>query len=121
VWLGKPLVEVRTKVGGTLHFTLDTGAQASFLNASILERVGARTRALHARVFGVARTGGQTDRVVPGLTVNLGGKQLRLEDVIVYDPPPPSLINCDGILGSDIAHFGKIRIDATNGLFSIAD
>ncbi len=121
VWLGKPLVAVRTKVGGTLHFTLDTGAQASFLNASILERVGARTRALHARVFGVAKTGGQTDRVVPGLTVNLGGKQLRLEDVIVYDPPPPSLINCDGILGSDIAHFGKIRIDATNGLFSIAD
>jgi predicted aspartyl protease len=121
VWLGKPLVEVRTKVGGTLHFTLDTGAQASFLNASMLERVGARTTALHARVFGVARTGGRTDRVVPGPAVNVGGKQLRLEDVIVYDAPPPSLINCDGILGSDIAHFGKIRIDATNGLFSIAD
>ena len=49
VWLGKPLVEVRTK-GGTLHFTLDTGAQATFLSASLLERVGARTRALHVRM-----------------------------------------------------------------------
>lgn len=121
VWVGKPLVEVRTKPGGTLHFTLDTGAQASFLNAAILERVGARTRASHARVFGIAMTGGRTERVIPGLNVNVGGKQLRLEDVIIYGPSTSGLINCDGILGSDIAHFGEIRIDATNGLFSIAD
>ena len=118
-WLGKPLVEVRTESGKTLHFTLDTGAQASFLNASMVETVGARTRASHARVFGIARTGSRTERVVPALMLEIGGKRVRLEDVIVYGPPAPSLINCDGILGSDIAHLGQIRIDATNGVFSV--
>jgi len=37
----------------------------------------------------------------------------------VYGPAYSGLINCDGILGSDVAQFGKIRIDATNGLFSL--
>jgi hypothetical protein len=120
-WMGKPLVEVRTKLDGTLHFTLDTGAQASFLNVSIVELGGIKTRPSYARVFGIARTGGHTNRAVAGLTLNVGGKRLRLEDMIVYDPPSSGIINCDGILGSNIAHFGKIRIDATNGLFSIED
>jgi predicted aspartyl protease len=121
VWVGKPLVQVRAKHGGRLRFALDTGAQASFLNASILERVGVATRASEAIVFGVARTGGRTNRVVPVLTLDVGGKSLRLESVIVYGPVSSGMINCDGILGSDIARFGKIRIDATNGLFSVGE
>jgi predicted aspartyl protease len=118
-WVGKPLIAVRTKLGGTLHFTIDTGAQSSFLNASILKRVGARTSVSGARVFGIAMTGQQTNRVVPSLTLDVAGKSLRLPNVIVYGPAYSSLINCDGVLGSDIAQFGKIRIDATNGLFSV--
>jgi predicted aspartyl protease len=118
-WVGKPFVEVRTKLGGTLHFTLDTGAQSSFLNASILNRVGATTSKSNTRVFGIAKTGQQTDRVAPSLTLDVAGKSLRLPGVIVYGPVYSSLINCDGVLGSDIAQFGKIRIDATNGLFSV--
>jgi hypothetical protein len=119
LWLGKPLVEVRTKLGGIHHFTLDTGAQASFLDVSMVERVGASTRPSHARVFGIAKTGGRADRAIPGLALDVGGQLVLLEDVIVYGPVPPSIINCDGILGSDIARFGQIRIDASNGLFSI--
>ena len=118
-WLGKPLIEVHTKLGGTLHFTLDTGAQSSFLNASILERVGAATSISAARVFGIAKTGQQTNRVVPSLRLEVAGKSMRLLSVIVYGPAYSGLINCDGVLGSDIAQFGKIRIDATNGLFSV--
>ena len=119
MWVGKPLIEVRTKLGGALHFALDTGAQSSFLNASILERVGAPTSISDTRVFGIAKTGQQTNRVVPSLTLDVAGKTLRLLSVIVYGPVYSSLINCDGVLGSDIAQFGKIRIDATNGLFSV--
>jgi predicted aspartyl protease len=119
IWVGKPLIEVRSKLGGTLHFTLDTGAQSSFLNASIIERVGAATSISDARVFGIAKTGQQTNRVAPSLTLDVAGKSLRLPNVIVYGPVYSGLINCDGVLGSDIAQFGKIRIDATNGLFSV--
>jgi predicted aspartyl protease len=119
MWVGKPLIEVRTKLGGTLHFALDTGAQSSFLNASILERVGAVTSISDTRVFGIAKTGQQTNRVVPLLTLDVAGKSLRLPHVIVYGPAYSSLINCDGVFGSDIAQFGRIRIDATNGMFSV--
>src|SRR5258706_6427677 len=84
VWVGKPLITVRTKLGGTLHFTIDTGAQSSFLNASTLERVGATTSISDARVFGIAKTGQQTNRAVPSLTLEVAGKNFLLPRVIVY-------------------------------------
>lgn len=118
-WVGKPLIEARTKNGKTFHFTLDTGAQGSFLNASILERAGATARSSDARVFGIARTETILNRVVRNVTLTVGGRPLWLQSMMVYSPGTSSLINCDGILGSDIAHFGRIRIDATNGLFSV--
>ena len=49
----------------------------------------------------------------------MAGNSLMLRNLIVYNPPSSGLVNCDGILGSDISQFGTIRIDATNGLFSI--
>jgi hypothetical protein len=81
--------------------------------------VGAATRISDAHVFGLAKTGQQTNQVVPSLTLDVAGRSLRLLRVIVYGPAYSGLINCDGVLGSDIAQFGKIRIDATNGLFSV--
>jgi hypothetical protein len=118
-WLGKPLVEVSMKSGEKFHFTLDTGAQASFLNATVLEKTGAATKISPTKVYGIARTGRETSRVVPLLWLNLAGKSLPLQNVIVYGPVPSGLINCDGILGSDIARFGTVHIDATNGVFSV--
>jgi predicted aspartyl protease len=120
-WVGKPLVQITTPSGGIFHFTLDTGAQATFLNAAILERMGVITETHSGRVFGFNKTGGQTERVIPSLTLGIGGISLRLERVIVYGPSLTSLVSTDGILGSDIARFGKVRIDATNGVFSIGE
>ena len=118
-WVGKPLVQVRTKPGGTFQFTLDTGAQVTLLNGSILDKLEIVATTYGGRVFGIAKTGGQTKRVVPNLTFNVGGSSVRLESILVYGPAYSGLINCDGILGSDVAQFGKLRIDATNGLFSL--
>ncbi len=118
-WLGKPLVEVGTKLGGKLHLNLDTGAQATFLNASVIEKAGAATKKSDGRVFGIAKTGRQMDRLIPFLTLKVGGKSLRLEDVIVYGPVSSGLINSDGILGSDVSRYGPIHIDATNGVFTV--
>jgi predicted aspartyl protease len=120
-WMGKPLVQVAKQPGGTFHFRLDTGAQASFLNAAIMEKAGVVAKAYGGRVFGFAETGQRTSRIVPSLTLDVGGRSLRLEGVIVYGPSLSGLVNSDGILGSDIGRFGKIRIDATNGLFSVGE
>jgi clan AA aspartic protease (TIGR02281 family) len=118
-WLGRPLVEVRTKAGAKLHFTLDTGAQTTFVNAAALERAGVSTRISANRVFGIAQTARQTDRVVPLLSLAVGRTVIPLENVIVYGPVTSGLINTDGILGIDVARYGVLHIDATNGVFSI--
>jgi hypothetical protein len=118
-WVGKPLVEVRTAGAGTMHFTLDTGSQTSFVNASIVEQVGVRTNSFSGRVFGIGRTEGQAARVVPFMHVDVGGQSVLMTGLIVYSPSCSGILNCDGILGSDIAQFGTVRIDATNGIFSI--
>jgi hypothetical protein len=118
-WVGKPLVEVRTAVGGTMHFTLDTGSQTSFVNASIVERVGVRTNGFSGRVFGIGKTEGRAARVVPFMHLDVGGQSVLMRGLIVYAPSCSGILNCDGILGGDIAQFGTLRIDATNGIFSI--
>jgi predicted aspartyl protease len=120
-WVGKPMVQVRTKPGGTFRFTLDTGAQVTLLNGSILDKLEMVATTYGGRVFGIAKTGGNTKRVVPKLNLDVGGQSVNLESVLVYGPAYSGLINTDGILGSDVAQFGKIRIDATNGLFSLYD
>ncbi|HJP59381.1 MAG TPA: aspartyl protease family protein [Gemmatimonadaceae bacterium] len=118
-WMGKPFVEVQTKRGETLHFTLDTGAQSSFLNAIALDKTGASSTLAEGVVFGIAGTGNRADKVIRTLPLQLGGKSVQLNGVMVYGPVYSGMINCDGILGSDIARYGTIRIDATNGVFAI--
>ena len=118
-WMGKPFVEVRTKLGETLHFTLDTGAQGSFLNTVALDKTGAVSTISEGVVYGIAGTGKRADKMIRSLPLEFGGKGVRLDEVMLYGPSYSGMINCDGILGSDIARYGTIRIDATNGLFSI--
>lgn len=119
VWLARPLVEVTTKAGTKLHLTLDTGAQASFLNATVLEKNALLTKSSGTKVYGLAHTGKDATRVVPVLELSVAGRPISLENVILYGPVQSGLVNCDGILGSDIARWGTVHIDATNGVFSV--
>jgi predicted aspartyl protease len=119
MWIGQPLVEVRTSDGQRLHLALDTGAQGTLLNAAVLDRVRAVTTSTSSQVFGLAKTGASTSRIIPELVIEVGGTALRVQNVVVYGPQYSGLIGCDGILGSDLARFGPIHIDATNGIFSV--
>jgi clan AA aspartic protease (TIGR02281 family) len=118
-WVGRPLVKVSTKAGSTLHFTIDTGAQVSFLNSSAVKKAGVVPTASNARPYGIARNGGQASQAISSLRLGVAGTSLLLRGLIVYNPASSGIIHCDGILGSDIAQFGVVRIDATNGLFSV--
>jgi hypothetical protein len=118
-WVGKPLIRLRTKSGVALHLTLDTGSQSSFLSALALRKAQVAPNEASTRAFGIADTGVQLAYAITGLRVEVGGRSLMLRDLIVYNPTSSDLIHWDGILGSDIAQFGTIRIDATNGLFSV--
>jgi hypothetical protein len=112
-------VQVTTKLGTTLHFTIDTGAQVSFLNGMAVKKAGVVPTASNARPYGIAKNGGQAAQAVSALRLGIGSKSLLLRDLIVYNPASSGIVHCDGILGSDVAQFGIVRIDATNGLFSV--
>ena len=118
-WVGKPFVQVRTTLGETAQFTLDTGAQSTFVNNAIVKKVGAGTTSVDVRIFGIAANLGDQVRLVRALRLEVGGKSLLMRDLIVYTRPSSSLVESDGILGSNISRFGSITIDAINGLFSI--
>jgi len=119
VWVGKPFVQVRTALGDTVQFALDTGAQSTFVNDAVVKKVRAPTSIPGARVFGIAATGGQLVRLVPRLRLEVGGRSLLMRDLIVFTRPPSGLVESDGILGSNIGRFGTVTIDATNGVFSV--
>jgi hypothetical protein len=44
-----------------------------------------------------------------------------MRDLVVYTRTSATLVESDGILGSNVSRFGTITIDATNGLFSIGE
>jgi hypothetical protein len=121
VWVGKPFVQVRTTLGETVQFALDTGAQSSFVTDAVVKKVRAATSYPDARVFGIAATGGQMVRLVPKLRLEIGGRSLLMSDLIIYTRPSSGLVESDGILGSNIGRFGTVTIDATNGVFSIGE
>jgi hypothetical protein len=58
-------------------------------------------------------------RSVQALELDVAGKSVELKDLAVSNRVSWNLVNCDGVLGSDISRSGTIRIDATNGLFSV--
>jgi clan AA aspartic protease (TIGR02281 family) len=120
-WIGRPIVQVRTTQGETVHFTLDTGAQSTFVSDAIVRKVRAATTNPDARVFGIGSAEGQSVRLVRTLRLDVRGKPLVMRNLIVYTPLSSGLVEPDGILGSNVGRFGTVTIDATNGLFSIGD
>ena len=120
-WVGKPFVQVRTTRGETVQFTLDTGAQSTFVNDVVVKKVRAGTTSLDVRIFGIAANLGEKARLIPALRLEIDGKPLLMRDLIVYTRTSATLVESDGILGSNVSRFGTITIDATNGLFSIGE
>ena len=120
-WFGQPIVEVRAKSGETLHFALDTGAQVTLVNPSLLNKLSVMSQSSAMRLFGIAQNGGHAVRAIPALELEVAGKSVELKDLAVHNPTSWNLVNCDGVLGSDISHSGTVRIDATNGLFSLGE
>ena len=118
-WVGTPLVTVRARAGRDMHFTLDTGAQASFVDGGVLQITGTSSTYSNTRAYGIGQQSGNRARVVKGLNLEINGRSLPTNELIVYDQPSAGPVTCDGILGSDLAQFGTIRIDASNGVFSI--
>jgi predicted aspartyl protease len=119
-WLGYPVVRLLGGDGKPLNFALDTGADATFVTSTLLTKVPSQRLTTERRR--IAGFGGERRHVVPvlpDLPLVVGVRWLHFRNIIVTEPRKLTFLNLDGVLGSDIARSGKIRIDMTNGIFSL--
>jgi hypothetical protein len=121
-WVGTPIVRLVSDKGVTLHFNLDTGAQETYSTETLVAKTKTKTVLGERRLVG-GLAGYQVvhGRFIDEMGISMAGQRLLFRKVLVYAPAVATLIPLDGVLGSDISHSGTVRIDATNGLFTLED
>ena len=119
-WVGVPIVQVSSMEGIPLHFGLDTGAEFTFVTETLLNRIQLpTTRIENQKVGGLGGVISVRARVLPDLRVTLRGYPVVIRSAAVMSPVYQILTDLDGVLGGDVWSAGLVRIDATNGVFSV--
>jgi Predicted aspartyl protease len=119
-WVGVPVVRLTSTDGIPLHFGLDTGAQLSFVTETMLDKLQLQAARIESRRVG--GLGGEISLrapVLPDLRVLVRGFPILFRGAFVRAPVYQVLASLDGVLGGDIWNSGIVRIDMTNGVFTI--
>jgi hypothetical protein len=119
-WLGVPVVRLLAGDGTPLHFGLDTGADETFGTETLLDKLELQADRRDARsVGGLAGVASLQAPVVHLLRLTVRDRPLFLRELVIYAPVYRTLVSLDGVLGSDASRAGIVRLDATNGVFSV--
>ncbi len=120
-WLGYPIVKASTASGLPFHFGLDTGANTTHVSNAGLSKVD--TAGVKMKK---TRTGGAGGRIetamaqeVPVAAFQIGGQAVTFRKIRRGKADFASFFVLDGILGSDAAKNGVMRLDFTNGRFEL--
>jgi Aspartyl protease len=117
-WLGYPTVAATTESGREVLFGLDTGANRTALSSLYLDAAGVRASGeRQARYGGAGGFESETVRIVKSTSFFVDGARVRLEHASVRPPQAEGPLALVGVLGSDVAGMGSIRIDFLNGRF----
>ena len=119
-WVGLPVVQLTAEGGVPLHFGLDTGAQQTFVTETLLDKLQLQTARIESRRVG--GLGGEIflrAPVLPDARLFVRGFPILFKGAVVRAPVYQVLAALDGALGGDIWNTGVVRIDMTNGIFSI--
>lgn len=120
-WVGLPVVRLTSTDGIPLHFGLDTGAQLTFVTETLLDKLqlqAARTES--RRVGGLGGEISLRAPVLPDLRVLVRGFPILFKGAVVRAPVYQVLASLDGVLGGDVWNSGVVRIDMTNGVFTVS-
>lgn len=119
-WVGTPIVRLIGPGGIPVHLGLDTGAQETYATERMLGKFRVRTfLGERQQVGGFAGTKTFRGRFVRNLRLALGDRNFLFQKLLIFAPAAASVVNLDGVLGSDIGRSGVVQIDATNGIFSV--
>jgi hypothetical protein len=119
-WVGLPVVQLTAEGGVPLHFGLDTGAQQTFVTETLLDKLQLQAARIESRRVG--GLGGEIflrAPVLPDARLFVRGFPILFKGAVVRAPVYQVLAALDGALGGDIWNTGVVRIDMTNGIFSI--
>jgi hypothetical protein len=119
-WVGTPIVRLIAPGGVPVHLGLDTGAQETYATERILGKFRVPTfLGERQHVAGFAGTKKFRGRFIRDIRLSLGGRNLLFQKLLIFAPASASVVNLDGVLGSDVGRTGVVLIDAANGVFSI--
>lgn len=119
-WLGVPVVRALSVNGAPLHFGLDTGAQQTFGTETLFDRLDVQMSKSESRQLGgLAGVASLHTAVLHRLDLMIRDRPLFLTDLLIYAPVYKTLVSLDGVFGADVLKLGVVRLDATNGVFSV--
>ena len=119
-WVGLPIVQLTSGDGIPLHFGLDTGAQQTFVTETMLDKLQVQAARVESRRVG--GLGGEVSLrapVLPDVRLFVRGFPILFRSAVVRAPVYQVLASLDGVLGGDVWNSGVVRIDMTNGIFSV--
>ena len=119
-WVGTPIIRLIAPGGIPIHFGLDTGAQETYATERILGKFRVPTfLGERQHIGGFAGIKKFRGRFIRGIRLSLGRRNLLFQKLLIFAPASSSVVNLDGVLGSDVGRTGVVLIDAANGVFSI--
>jgi hypothetical protein len=119
-WVGLPVVRLTSGDGMPLHFGLDTGAQQTFVTETLLDKLQVQAARVESRRVG--GLGGEISLrapVLPDVRLFVRNFPILFKSAVVRAPVYQVLASLDGVLGGDVWNSGIVRIDMTNGIFSV--
>jgi aspartyl protease len=119
-WVGLPVVRLTSGDGMPLHFGLDTGAQQTFVTETLLDKLELHAARVESRRVG--GLGGEISLrapVLPDVRLFVRNFPILFKSAVVRAPVYQVLASLDGVLGGDVWNSGIVRIDMTNGIFSV--
>jgi len=120
VWMGFPVVRLLTRDGKPVLFGVDTGADSSIVTEAWMERTpDPELLPTKARVDALGAVHTANLPVLRNVTVGDGEYVLRLRGVPIVKERRQTFVTLDGVLGADVLSHATLRMDITNGQFSI--
>ncbi len=119
-WVGYPVVRLVSEGGRPLLFGLDTGAEGSYVTASLLRKLpDTRVAMRRGSIHGLGAEEHRTEWVVRSLSMSDGDYAIRLQNAPVAPERKWTFVTFDGILGADVALASRMHLDFVNGIFDI--
>jgi hypothetical protein len=119
-WIGYPVVRAEGANGARLNLGLDTGLEATFVTRALASLAGGIVLGVERRrLASVAGDSIVRGEVLQEVRLRVGDAELLLHGVTVQTAVSAGFVALDGVIGSDVGAAGVVRIDATNGVFSV--